>query len=395
MAGNVEGGFFLVRWFRWLYQWMMHWADTPQAAPMLGVLSFAESSFFPIPPDVLLIPMAISRPDRAIRFGAITWTASVLGGIGGYLIGWLFFDTVGIKIIEFYGVMDKYFLFREWFDKYNFAIIMVAGLTPLPYKVFTITAGVSVVNFPVFVLGSILSRGIRFMAEAVVCYYGDFFSQRIFKMPIRDVLDRYINLFMTLMAVLGVAGFLVVKMVLPGSDVDITSEAALPGKESVAVNFRSEESATQKHAFEYRLVLAQGGSTVGAAVPGGPFAEPSRGEVELYHFDAGKGGLLIAAMFYSDLPAGEHGTDGHLVFYLFREGELTFLDRLDFARHRLMEGGAWQEGKVELTQEGPKPAVTVVVKSTRHAGAKKGEASTEQKKYQYRLAGKRLIRAGG
>jgi membrane protein YqaA with SNARE-associated domain len=373
-------GFFLTRWFHGLYQWVMHWADTPHAEKMLGILSFAESSFFPIPPDVLLIPMGISRPDRAIRFAAVTSVASILGGMMGYVIGFYLFDAVGIRIIEFYGYMDKYILFQEWFEKYNFAIIMVAGLTPLPYKVFTITAGVAGVNFPIFVLGSVLSRSTRFMAEGIVCYYGDFFSQRIFKMPIRDVLDKYINLFGLSMAALGVAGFLVVKVVIPGYEVDISTQINSSGASS-AVMLHSSPSDADSHKLDYTLTVEIDGSSISAEIPGGPYLVPSRGEASINHVIPGSGDAVIATTIFYNRPAPEKGTNGQADFFLLREGKMTHLESLIFPGYELQEGGVWIEGSLDYLSagemDGAKEMIEVRLLTISHAGLKGGEVSED------------------
>ncbi|MFO8058728.1 MAG: YqaA family protein [bacterium] len=391
MAGKNESrGFFLTRWVRALYNWVLHWAESPHAEKMLGVLSFAESSFFPIPPDVLLIPMGVSRPDRALRFGAITSVTSVLGGIVGYLIGFLFFDTVGIEIIKFYGVMDKYWQFREWFDQYNFIIIMFAGLTPLPYKVFTITAGVAAVNFPVFLLGSILSRSTRFMAEGVVCYYGDFFSQRVFKMPIRDALDRYINWFGLAMAALGVAGFLVIKVVLPGAEVDICKD--LGPEEQGRACFWSVEPENQEGSFMYHVSLSREGSTVDKVRLDKAYPKPSRGHASLSEVKLASGESLLAAVFYHDLPGEENlGTDGTLLLYQVGKDGLRLAHSRSFPRYRLGENGAWQEGKikVENDEKGIRITRTIV-----HHAAGGGPDRKEHSITTYELRQGRLLETG-
>jgi membrane protein YqaA with SNARE-associated domain len=379
---DEKKGFFLTRWMRWLYEWVIGWAEKPNAEPMLGVLSFAESSFFPIPPDVLLIPMGISRPDRAIRFAAVTSVCSVLGGMLGYVIGFYLFDTVGIKIIEFYGYMDKYILFQQWFERYNFAIIMVAGLTPLPYKVFTITAGVAGVNFPVFVLGSVLSRSTRFMAEGVVCYYGDFLSQKIFKMPIKDVLDKYINLFGLTMAVLGVAGFLVVKVVIPGYEVDVSSSVAL-GEKRALITLKSFPDENVKHALDYRLAMEIDGSTAGAEIPGGPFPEPSRGEAEVMHANFESGGPVIAAVIFHNRPKPEKGTVGTAAFFRLTDSKLVYLDSMTFPGYELRESGVWIEGRLDYVSPGRTAdgldMMEVRILTVLHPGLKGGE---EKKEYE-------------
>lgn len=400
MAGKTEntGGFFLIRWFRGMYQWVMHWADTQYAAYMLGVLSFCESSFFPIPPDVLLIPMAASRPDRAIRFAMITWFTSVFGGMAGYLIGFLFFDSIGVKIIEFYGVMDKYILFREWFEEYNFLIIMTAGLTPLPYKVFTITAGVAEVNFGVFVLGSFMSRGIRFMAEGIVCRYGDYYSRKYLKMSVRELLDKYLEWFMIGMAVLGVAGFLVVKVVLPGSEIRVCQDFNVgPEQQPTKLCLWSSEAENEKHAFDYHLSFGMQGNTIETVIPDGPYHEPSRGEALLWAFQVNKK-TVIAAAFFSDLPPPEHGTDGHLVFYLVEDKKLLFLEQRDFQKYRVEEGGAWREGKLEIeVKEIDKKGRTVIIaqiKNIHHAASSEGEESVEEERFHYMLIKNKLHQMG-
>lgn len=394
MAGKSESakGVFFIRWMKGLYNWVMHWADTPHAAPMLGVLSFAESSFFPVPPDVLLIPMGISRPDRAIRFAAITWVTSVLGGMFGYLIGMIFFDTVGIKIIEFYGVMDKYFQFRELFEEYNFLIIMVAGMTPLPYKVFTITAGVAEVNFPIFLLGSVLSRGTRFMAEGVVCYYGDDFFQKYFKVSIREFLDKYINWFMIGMAVLGVAGFLVVKPLMPGSDVDIDRSVTLSSGNDVLARFWSEPSPDDKHKFNYELSVVLDSGTALATVPGGPYPQPSKGDARIVPLKIEGGRDLIAAVFYSDIPPPEYGTDGYAAVFELSQGELRYLGIIEFERYRLDKGGAWSSGKLELSASEKDGGISATITTVFHS-AVKGEEETEKvRKLRYKVTGDKLVK---
>jgi membrane protein YqaA with SNARE-associated domain len=401
MAGNEKEekkGFILFRPIKWLYEWVMHWADTPYAAPMLGFLSFIESSFFPIPPDVLLIPMGVSRPDKAIRFAAITWIASVLGGILGYCIGLFLFDRVGIKIIEFYGVMDKYFLFREWFDKYNFLIIMVAGMTPLPYKVFTITAGVARVNFPVFLLGSIMSRGIRFMAEGIVCKYGEKYSQKYLNMSIRDFLDKYIEWFMGLMAVLGVAGFLLVKVVLPHGDVNIQQSVTLPGNKTAQIEFKGIESEENKHEFNYELTISMDGSTTKTVVPDGPFLKPSRGDASVTDIKINDRKELLAILFYSELPENFHGTNGHILIYDIEDGKPRLLEKIDFARYRLNDGGAWQEGTIKIRTENfdkdKDLEIFVDIKEISHSSEQDGEKKVTDKNLIYKLVKNKLLKIG-
>ncbi len=407
MAGKTENaetsqdkkGFFLVRWFRRLYEWVMHWADTPYAAPMLGVLSFAESSFFPIPPDVLLIPMCASRPDRAIRFGFITFVTSVLGGMLGYLIGWALFDSIGIPIIEFYGFMDKYVIFRQWFEEYNFAIIMVAGMTPLPYKVFTISAGVAAVNFPVFVAGSIFSRGLRFMAEAVVIKYGDKYTKKYLNMSTREFMDKYIEWFMILMAVLGVLGFLVVKLVLPGDQVDVKKEVELAGGGGkMEVRLMSAKSEEVKDAFDYRISIALDGSTSSASLSEKPLASPSLGKAEVWGLILDDKTTVVASSIYGDVPEPEIGTDGTIFFHAIEGGKLKFLNILGFKQYRLDKTGAYDNASLSIdtedrTGDGIKEII-VKIEETHNPSAKGGEVTADVFEYHYRMVGGTLIKIG-
>jgi len=202
-SGDQRKGF-----VRRLYDWVLHWAETPSGPTALAALSAAEASFFPIPPDPLLMALCLGAIKRSLRFAAIATAASVVGGIVGYLIGagaWqalggFFFDYVpGVTPEAFEGI-------QEFYDRYDFWAVFLAGLTPFPYKVFTLSAGVFSINFPVFVLASILSRGLRFFAEAGLIYwYGPTISRFI---------DRYFNLLAWLFGALLILGFVGVKYLL-------------------------------------------------------------------------------------------------------------------------------------------------------------------------------------
>ena len=192
---------------RRLYDWVLHWADTPYGIPALAALSFAESSFFPIPPDVLLIALVLGAPSRWFRIAAVCSVASVVGGICGYGIGiglWhvvqgFFFDHIpGFTPDVFAHVRD---LYEQW----NFKLVFVAGFTPLPYKVITITAGVAEINFPIFVLASALSRSARFFLVAALL--------RRFGEPIRSFIDRYFNILSIVFVVLLLGGFVLLKQI--------------------------------------------------------------------------------------------------------------------------------------------------------------------------------------
>ena len=147
---------------RRLYDWCIAAAYKPYAKWMMGFVSFVESSFFPVPPDVMLIPMALARPDKAYSYAFLcTWT-SVLGGVLGYAIGALLYDSVGLWLIGLYGYGDKVEAFREAYNKWGALIILLKGFTPIPYKIVTITSGFAGYNFFLFVVLSLITRGARF-----------------------------------------------------------------------------------------------------------------------------------------------------------------------------------------------------------------------------------------
>lgn len=189
---------------RKLYNWVIHWAQTPYGAPALFILAFSESSFFPIPPDVLLIALALGVPEKSFRFAALCTIGSVFGGMLGYFIGLQFFDVIGYKIIEFYGFMEKFALVQEYYNKYDVWFVGTAGFTPIPYKIFTITAGAFKMNFPQFVFISIVSRGARFFIVSALIWK---FGQRI-----KVFIDRYFNLLSILFVVILLSGFIVVRL---------------------------------------------------------------------------------------------------------------------------------------------------------------------------------------
>jgi membrane protein YqaA with SNARE-associated domain len=151
---------------RTLYDWCIAAAEKPHALWILGAVSFMESSFFPVPPDIMLIPMTLARPERAWRYAAVCTAASVAGGMLGYLIGSALYDSVGLWLIRLYGYGDKLETFREGYAHYGALIILLKGLTPIPYKLITIASGFAGYNFGLFVLLSLLTRGVRFFAEA-------------------------------------------------------------------------------------------------------------------------------------------------------------------------------------------------------------------------------------
>ncbi len=195
-----------MNWLRRLYDWVLGWAETRYAVPALFILAFAESSFFPIPPDVLLIALAISIPTRAFYYALICAIGSVLGGMLGYLIGYQFMGAVGNRIIEFYGFHNQWNYVGELYNNYAAWAVGIAGFTPIPYKVFTIAGGAFKIDFPTFLLASAVSRSARFFLVAALIYF--------FGPPIRSFIDKYFNILAIVFVVLLVGGFILIKYVI-------------------------------------------------------------------------------------------------------------------------------------------------------------------------------------
>ena len=203
---SVKNRFNPFVWIRSLYDWVLHWADTPYGIPALFILSFAEASFFPIPPDVLLIALAVAIPKKSFRIALYCTAASFLGAMLGYTIGMYFFDAVGNRIIEFYGIHEQFEYVALKYNENAFAAITIAGFTPIPYKVFTIAAGVFNINIFVLVFASILSRGARFFLLAALIYR--------FGPTIKLFIDKYFNLLAVVFVLLLGLGIAVVKYVI-------------------------------------------------------------------------------------------------------------------------------------------------------------------------------------
>ncbi len=195
-----------MKWLRRLYEWVLSWAESRYGGLALGVVAFAESSFFPVPPDVLLIALALGKPKRAWRFALVASVGSVLGGVFGYFIGWQFYEVIGIKVIEFYGLAHKYDQVADLYTRYSGWAVGIAGFTPIPYKLFTIAAGAFHVPFGIFVLASALSRSARFFLVAGLI--------RRFGAQIKPLIDRYFNLLAIAFVILLVGGFLLVRVLL-------------------------------------------------------------------------------------------------------------------------------------------------------------------------------------
>lgn len=208
-----------------LYEWVLHWAETPYAVPALVILAFAESSFFPIPPDALLIVLCLGIATKSFRYAAYCAVGSVLGGILGYFIGYGAYDFIGIRIIEFYGLQEKMIWLAGRYSEVGVWALAVAGFTPVPYKLFTIAtgifdavangaaAGTALVGLQVeglkamgigkFVLVSSISRSARFFMVATLFY---FFGERI-----KGFVDKYLNILTIAFMILLVLGFVVIK----------------------------------------------------------------------------------------------------------------------------------------------------------------------------------------
>lgn len=190
---------------RKLYDWTLEKAQSPAGERWLGAISFAESSFFPIPIDIMLIPMILANRLKAWRLATITLITSVLGGVAGYLIGAFLFDIIGQPIIDFYGYGEKFATFQEYYKEYGILIVLVAGFTPLPFKVVTIASGAVGLNPVVFTLVSIPARGARFFLVATLLY--------IFGEPIKDFIEKRLGLVTSAMMILGILGFIALKFI--------------------------------------------------------------------------------------------------------------------------------------------------------------------------------------
>jgi membrane protein YqaA with SNARE-associated domain len=190
---------------RRLYDWCVAMAGRREAFWMLGAVSFAESSFFPIPPDVMLIPMALARPDRAFYLAAWCSITSVAGGILGYAIGALLYDSVGAWLISIYGYGDKVETFRAAYAEWGAWIILLKGLTPIPYKIVTITSGFAGYNLGLFILFSLITRAGRFFVIAVLLYF--------YGAKAREIIERRLGFWLFVSLATIVVGFLLLSLI--------------------------------------------------------------------------------------------------------------------------------------------------------------------------------------
>ncbi len=185
--------------FRRLYDWTVRIARHRHAIPGMAAVSFAESSFFPIPPDVILVPMILARRDQAYLIAAVCTAASVLGGLFGYAIGYFLYDSVGLWLVNLYGAHDALLEFRRWYDEWGAAVILVKGLTPIPFKVVTIASGFFQFSFFWFVILAAITRGARFFLIA--------FLLKRYGAPIQDFIERRLTLISWIVLAALVGGF--------------------------------------------------------------------------------------------------------------------------------------------------------------------------------------------
>lgn len=206
LPASAEGGARRRGFIRRLYDWTMTQAGAPNATKMLFVVSFAESSFFPVPPDIMLVPMCLARRARAFFLAAWCTLASVLGGVFGYLIGALLFESVGQWLVSVYGYGESMETFRSLYAQWGPWTLLVGGLTPVPYKLITIASGIAGYDFFLFILLSVLTRGTRFGLEAALVYW--------FGEPVRKFVEKRLEIVFSAAVVLVIAGFLAVRYVL-------------------------------------------------------------------------------------------------------------------------------------------------------------------------------------
>ena len=191
---------------RRLYDWTMGLAGHRQATPALAAVSFIESSVFPIPPDIMLIPMVLADRAKAFRIALVCTLASVLGGLLGYAIGVFLFEEVGRPMLEFYGYGPKFDVFQAKYNDWGAWAVFIAGVTPFPYKVITILSGVTSLNLAVFFVASLAARGLRFFIVAALLWK--------FGTPIRDFIEKYLGILFVAFCGLLIGGFVLIKFLI-------------------------------------------------------------------------------------------------------------------------------------------------------------------------------------
>jgi membrane protein YqaA with SNARE-associated domain len=200
-----------VNWIRSIYDWVLKWADRPSGSRVLFIIAFAEASFFPIPPDVLLIPLALGMRKKAFKMAAICSVGSILGAFLGYSLGYFVWWTEGAftPFAQFFFQnvpgfsVEGFYRLKELYETWNFWVIFTAGFTPIPFKLFTISAGAFHIQFPLFILASVISRSARFfLVAALIWKFGE---------PIRHFIDRYFNVLAIIFTILLVGGVWLIK----------------------------------------------------------------------------------------------------------------------------------------------------------------------------------------
>ncbi|MGB2692638.1 MAG: YqaA family protein [Thermodesulfobacteriota bacterium] len=189
-----------------LYNWVLSWADTKYGVPVLAIVSFAESSFFPVPPDPLLMALSLGKPKKAFWYAFVCSAMSVLGGIAGYFIGWALWDLMSGFFLTYVFSQEAFDFVGSLYQQNEFLAVLGAAVTPIPYKVFTVTAGVFQISLISLIVASAIGRSARFFIEAALIY---FFGEKI-----RYFIDKYFNLLLILFFILIVLGFVTVKFLL-------------------------------------------------------------------------------------------------------------------------------------------------------------------------------------
>ena len=188
---------------RKLYDWTLEKSKDPKAPWLLAIISFSESSFFPIPPDIILIPMVIANRIKAWTYATICTVSSVLGGVLGYFIGFFFYHSIGIMIIQYYSLENLFSSFESNYNDYGILIVLGAGFTPFPFKFITIASGLFSLNLPLFISVAFIARGLRFFLVAgLLKLFGNF---------IKNLIDRYFNIIATLFFLLLIGSFILIK----------------------------------------------------------------------------------------------------------------------------------------------------------------------------------------
>lgn len=188
-----------------LYHWTMSLAESRYAIWILAVVSFFEASVFPIPPDVLMIPMILAAPRRAFLIAGVTTVSSVLGGALGYATGLYLFDQVGRPVLEFYGKSDAFIVFSDYYNRFGAQLLLISGITPFPFKATTILSGATALNFTTFMIFTLIGRGIRFFIVAALLWK--------FGPPIRHFIEKRLGMMFTIGLLLLLGGFMVIWMI--------------------------------------------------------------------------------------------------------------------------------------------------------------------------------------